>query len=366
MAATRERNLSSFVPFYGGVTVEEQLCRESLDLGDLSLRAVVDDYIRYYAKGDGHTAKAKRIDLRIFLDYLSSLKGKGRVLYVCDWTHQSTKDFLDYLAARGEAPATISRRLATLKHFGRTLAERVSSFVNPARELRGPVIATTRPKGLSDGEISFLYEIAAAELAKAGGDFAVRRNVTMLYLLLATGLRADEVRLLNISQVTEDLSWLEDVKTKGRRYRKVYLDSFMRVKLREYLLAREVELRGKCPELFEGNWSGLSRLPVFISLYGAKVGDCPSFALSPKSVWRIIANFGKLAIACDTDGDFGKLHPHKLRHTFAHGLLDSSRDLRLVAQALGHSDVRTTMRYTERSDLELASAIEEARKKSGG
>jgi len=74
--------------------------------------------------------------------------------------------------------------------------------------------------------------------------------------------------------------------------------------------------------------------------------------MSPKSIWRAIRS-------CSVDT---KLHPHLLRHTFASELLDSSHDIRLVAQALGHSDVRITMRYTERSDDEVAAALEQARK----
>jgi integrase len=42
--------------------------------------------------------------------------------------------------------------------------------------------------------------------------------------------------------------------------------------------------------------------------------------------------------------------------------LNDSRDIRLVAQALGHSDVRITMRYTERGNEEVAEALEKVRK----
>jgi integrase/recombinase XerC len=90
------------------------------------------------------------------------------------------------------------------------------------------------------------------------------------------------------------------------------------------------------------------RLPLFLSGHGASSGDVDSFLMSPKSIWRVVRQH-----SVDT-----KLHPHLLRHTFATELLDSSRDIRLVAQALGHSDVRVTMRYTERTDEEVAKAIE--------
>ena len=46
-----------------------------------------------------------------------------------------------------------------------------------------------------------------------------------LEVLLATGLRADEVRHLVLGQIGDDLQWLKNVKTKGKKYRNVYLDS---------------------------------------------------------------------------------------------------------------------------------------------
>ena len=103
--------------------------------------------------------------------------------------------------------------------------------------------------------------------------------------------------------------------------------------------------------------SATQRFPMFISLYRADITNPQTFGLAPKTIWRIIAAYGSRAQTL-AGLTMGNLHPHKLRHTFAHGLLDSSKDVRLVAQALGHSDVRTTMRYTERTDEQLAKAIE--------
>jgi site-specific recombinase XerD len=53
-----------------------------------------------------------------------------------------------------------------------------------------------------------------------------------------------------------------------------------------------------------------------------------------------------------------------MRHTFAHRLLETTNDIRLVAQALGHSDVRVTMKYTERTDEDVARAMEDSVKMS--
>ena len=322
---------------------------------------VMERYLTYYAAGKGHTARAKRYDLQHFLEFLAGRKDRVEHVTIEDWTLQKTKDFVEDRLAQGEAPTTVSRRLATIKHFGRTLAERVPGYINPAREAKSPTIQTTRPHGLNAEEISFLRLAAKSAVAKDGDSFAPLRNRFLLELLLATGLRADEVRLLFVSQINDDLSWLKNVKTKGKRFRNVYIDSDIRDLTEEYLALRERELKSRFPLITQLSASELGRFPVLISFYSASISDASSFGLSSKSIWRIIADFGTKAQAL-SENKLSRLHPHKLRHTFAHGLLDSSKDVRLVAQALGHSDVRTTMRYTERTEDELASAIEAKRK----
>lgn len=334
-----------------GASVSERLAGESLT-------QVAESYLRYYAAGDGHTARAKTYDLRYFLEYLAGKGGAVDRLPVSAWTMQATKDFVDYRLSLGEAPTTVGRRLATIKHFGRTLAERVPGYINPAREVKTPVVESARPNGLTAEEIELLRHAAETETVQRKYAFLSVRNRSLLELLLSTGLRADEVRLLYFWQISEDGLWLNNVKTKGRRYRNVYLDSRIREILQSYLRDRDAELTRKFPGYSDLPKKERIRYPVFISVYNARLGEPASFGLAPKSVWRIINDFGRKARAL-SETRFTNLHPHKLRHTFAHGLLDTSKDVRLVAQALGHSDVRTTMRYTERTQEEVAKAIEE-------
>ncbi|MCE3602370.1 site-specific integrase [Massilia sp. P8910] len=64
------------------------------------------------------------------------------------------------------------------------------------------------------------------------------------------------------------------------------------------------------------------------------------------------------AHALDARGEHGaaerlrKASPHWLRHTFATAALLGGHDIRQVAQALGHSNLRTTMDYTEQVALD--------------
>ena len=319
---------------------------------------IMEQYIGYYASGDSHTAKAKRYDLEHFLGFLGGSCGGPANVLVSDWTLQSTKDFIDDRLKSGEAPATVSRRLATLKHFGRTIAERLPGYINPAREAKSPQAQVLRPKGLSEEQIAALREVAAASesgKSDSGDRFSTLRNRCLLELLLSTGLRADEVRVLTAGQVAPDLCWLKNVQTKGKKFRNVYLPSEIRDFFSTYLEARAEALAAHSPDYKGLTPQAAGRIPLLVSFRGATLDRVESFGLNPKTIWRIISDFG--IAASKQAGEH--LHPHLLRHTFAHGLLDSSRDVRLVAQALGHSDIRTTMRYTERSDEEISKAVEE-------
>jgi integrase/recombinase XerC len=320
------------------------------NVASLRLGEVVREYLRFYAEGATHTAKAKQLDADKFLAFLAKHRAQGEIdsLRVKDWDVSATQRFVDHCLRTGEAPATACRRLATLKHMGRVLAEKLPGFINPAREVKSPRSEITRPKSIRRAEVAEIRE-RARERRSEKSSFRRLRNETLLNLLLDTGLRADEVRLIKMSQLDHKLEKIEQVRTKGRRFRTIYITSAMRPSLQEYLAARAHELSRFFPNLGAGT---NAKLPLFISSYKASAADLASFEMSPKSIWRAIRE-------CSVDT---KLHPHLLRHTFANELLENSHDIRLVAQALGHSDVRVTMRYTERSSEEVAEALERVRK----
>lgn len=323
---------------------------DSGSLADSALHKIIESYIRYFAAGTGHTARAKRLDLQHFLDFLVSYRGvsKPEKLKVLDWDFSAVQRFVDESLSKGEAPATVARRLATIKHMGRALAEKVPGFINPAREAKAPKIKSLCPKALSHKQIATITKVAHKRAAQKGS-FIRMRNQTIFEFLIDTGLRAEEVRLLKLHQLDDDLQWLKNVKTKGRRFRNVYVTTAMRPKLRTYLKKRALELKRFFPKLTTAQSKSL---PLFISAYRANNNKPDSFLMGAKSIWRAVNELSEDV----------PLHPHLLRHSYAIDLLENSNDVRLVAQALGHSDVRVTMRYTERKDEEVASALERSRK----
>lgn len=332
----------------------EEPSARSRGISRARFQVAIESYLHHYAAGSSHTARAKRADLMLFLGFLRQLRRKksSADLSLSDWDYISVQQFVESRLSRGEAPTSVARRLATLKHLGRVLAERFSGFVNPAREVRAPKVPTPRPQGLSPDELSRIREKAKARI-KERPSFTRFRNQVLFDFLLDTGLRADEVRLLRMSQLEDDLEWIRNVRTKGKRYRNVYITSGMRSLLREYLKARSDVLKTFYPKLTA---TIDASLPLFISTYNASAADPESFLMGAKSVWRAIKELSAKT----------PLHPHALRHSYALDLLEESNDVRLVAQALGHSDVRVTMRYTERVDQEIAKSLERSRRRKRG
>ncbi len=316
------------------------------------LLTLIDDYLKQFAGGnESHTSRAKQYDLARFKESLVTQTGKTpEKLKLSEFTHSAISRFVEELLHRGESPATVSRRLATVKHFARMLSEQRRDFVNPARQVKAPKADVLRPHGLSSKELSAVAAHTRKRIVERP-TFARLRDATLIQLLVETGLRADEVRLLRLKQLDANSSRISNVRTKGKRFRAVYIPSTMREPLAQYLQAREKELRRFYTML--PRTTNLE-IPVFISTYSVDPLKPESFLLGPKTVWRAVrqASVDK------------KLHPHLLRHSFALELLDETKDIRLVSQALGHSDVRVTMRYTEREEAEIAAALERRRAKN--
>ena len=126
------------------------------EVGNVSLEIIVENYLKYYASNNGHTARAKQLDLSHFLEYLRRIRRYKSVeeVKVSDWSASNVQRCVEDSLNRGEAPATVCRRLATIKHMGRTMAETVPGFVNPAREVRPPKVALLRPKALDVDEVA--------------------------------------------------------------------------------------------------------------------------------------------------------------------------------------------------------------------
>lgn len=147
------------------------------------------------------------------------------------------------------------------------------------------------------------------------------KQLSMIALLYACGLRIGELICLQIKDVDSQRMQLYIRAGKGKRDRNVPLDAKMLLLLRNYYKAFRPEIY-----LFNGQ-------------------HCPQY--SPTSVRKI------LKLACKKASIQKKVTPHTLRHSYATHLLEDGIDLRYIQVLLGHQSVKTTEIYTHVKSINI-------------
>lgn len=235
----------------------------------------------------------------------------------------------------GLAPRTLARRVATAKSFGRWL-ERVNEVRgNPASRLRAPRPGRSLPRVLGEAHMADLLE--SLEVRASQGDAREIRNLAIIELLYATGIRVAELCSLHLRQVDLGERTLRVV-GKGNRERVVPFGDPARKALARYVTESRPRLLAKQPER-DVDW-------LFVSTRGNR--------LSPSSVYELVS---KLLHDPRSAGPRG---PHVLRHTAATHLLSGGADLRVVQEMLGHASLSSTQVYTHVSTARLAERYRQA------
>ncbi len=285
-----------------------------------------------------HTLRAYGNDLRRFEAFCVEATGR----------EHPRPEAVDVLMVRGFV-ATLNRQGLGRRSQGRALSAVRSLFryaaasgqvaANPALSVPTPKVEQTLPRHLRPGEVETL--LAGAEQRS---DALGRRNVGLLELLYATGLRVAELVSLDLESV--DLgSRVLRVVGKGSKERMVPFGRPARDALKAWL-EHWAELRVKAgADATEGE-------PLFLNHRGTRLSD--------RSVRRVLDQAVEAAALARG------VHPHALRHTFATHLLEAGADLRSIQELLGHASLTTTQRYTHVDIDRLLSVYRDAHPKSRG
>lgn len=266
-----------------------------------------------------NTLAAYGRDLGDFMDWLMRKK------LTCESAARAdVEDYLVYCDAQGLATSTRARRLSAIKQLYRFAFEEGLREDNPAVQITGPGRTKSLPKTLSIEEVDGLLEAAEG----SGRNLLEQnRNICLMQVLYATGMRVTELVSLPVSSARGDPRMLL-VRGKGGKERMVPLSPPARDALAAWL-----KIRDAADDKAQADGKPASS---FLFPSRGKAGH-----LSRVQFFNLVKSFAIIAgIAAD------RVTPHVLRHAFATHLLQNGADLRAIQTLLGHADLATTEIYT--------------------
>ncbi len=211
---------------------------------------------------------------------------------------------------------TINRKISSLRTLYNFLNQEEIIKVNPFHNIKLFSKEKKLPKFLYDKEIERIFR---------GIDTSTPlgvRNEAILEFLYGTGVRVSELVNVKIKDLDFDNETIL-IHGKGRKDRYVPMHELLKNTLQIYITTSR--------EYYINKFSSKEKC-LFLNYRGQK--------LTERGI-RIILN--KII---DDSGEFLKISPHTLRHSFATTLLNNGAGIRDVQELLGHSFLSTTQIYT--------------------
>lgn len=208
------------------------------------------------------------------------------------------------------SPASVMRKVASLRGFFRWFCANEYGVKNPAQTLEQPKLPKRLPKVMTVEELSDILNSNLSPMGKV-----------IVELLYGCGLRVSELVNLKLTNIDINSKYIQCF-GKGSKERIVPFGNKAKESVKKYLKLRElIVLQNNLKQ---------NVATLLLKDNGHKV--------SRQDVYNFIRKQGE------------KIHkhisPHTLRHSFATHLLENGADLRVVQELLGHSDVATTQLYT--------------------
>ena len=253
-----------------------------------------------------HTVLAYKRDLTLFFEYIESEK--------VSVDRMSVQSYFSKLFISGASKRTISRKLSSIKSYGKYLKKYKEINCDFLASISLPKKDVSIPEYLHDDELEKILNIAHQNLLDI-------RNDLIINLLYSSGLRLSELTSLKRNDYNECESVFK-IHGKGSKERYVIYSKRCKELIKLYLKNRV----DNCDYLLVN-----------------KNGD----RLTNRGVELILKNISKKYLGHD------KLHPHMLRHTFATKLLNNGMDIRVLQELLGHDSLNATQIYTHVAKSEL-------------
>lgn len=351
------------------VTVVGPLTPTTID----SLAVWADRYQQLAVAGVRSEPVAQKIALHLarFIQFFRDAYGHDR-LSAC--LRRDVVAWQLQLSADGLAPATVNNHLASLSAFTSWVsvhAPGLFPFGDPAKGVGELGLPPLEPRALTDAQVRSLKNLCdrlprfhakkgRRWTGKEAAPHAKRRpyrDRALVFLLLSTGLRREEVISVDLTQVQPHTpaelraarrATVTGVRGKGKTQRTVFLSLDARLALADYLeYERPVDATETSTALF-----------LAARTVAARRTDG---RLTPRAVNLILEQIGRWHDAEVTDPArrLSPLRPHDLRHTFAFQLARTTgADAYELERRLGHRSQRYIQRYTNPPEHVAAEYIE--------
>jgi integrase/recombinase XerC len=287
------------------------------------------DYLVLERGRSAHTRRAYLGDLCSLLDFLAAQRPEPAL---ADLTLPIMRSWLAAQASAGTARTTLARRTSAAKTFTAWATRRGLLESDPAVRLQVPKARRTLPAVLRQDQA--LDAMSAAKSGAAEGDPIALRDLLIVEMLYATGIRVSELCGLDIADV-DNSRRLVRVLGKGNKQRTVPFGAPAQAALSQWLTDGR-------PALV----TSASGPALLLGTRGRRLNQRQA---------RTVVHQTIAAVAGAPD-----IGPHGLRHSAATHLLEGGADLRVVQELLGHSSLATTQLYTHVSVARLRAVHDQA------
>jgi len=297
---------------------------------------VVDSFLEELHEQQ-RTQAAYRSALNRFLNFLKGTP--AGVLPLAEIDFATVNDFLRHERASGAKDSTVNHRLAALRSFFRWAGENRLLSEDPSADIDfRPVRDREEAHFLDASELDRLFQTCDRNTSQGKRDYA------MLRILADCGLRAAELRELDLEDVDFKRGALFVRNGKGGKQAWVYFNNEQRKRSSTRTAIKEwLEERPICADKD-------ARQPLFVTRNRTRFTN--------QSIWSLVKEAARQSRLPIEKAE--RITPHTLRHSYVTRVWEKTGDIALTAKAARHSSPHTTLSiYTHIRDERLKNAAKE-------
>ena len=284
------------------------------------------EYLKNLKNYSEHTVKSYTRDIIKFFEFPNT-----KDLNIANIDNGLIKIYISSLHRKGMSPKTLKRNLSSLRSFFEFLEENKHIDRNPTYQIATPKVNKKLPEILQYEDILSIVKYLEDKIANSKNKNIYVRDLAIFELFYSCGLRVSELTSLHMDSIDYYSGTLRVI-GKGKKERVVPIGSKAISAVKTWVASRSSILQNSNA--------------LFITENGNRISN------------RSIQH--RLNLHAKASGVEQKLYPHKLRHTVATHLLESSGNIRAVQEFLGHENISTTQVYTQLDNQYLMKIYEKS------